>query len=81
VNIREARRMLKLSQREMIAYAKTARFELTQTALSNMENGKSPVDERYARWLGFRIMDRYKRVADMPVGILAECIKNREEYE
>ncbi len=79
MDVLEARKRLGLSQREMIAYAKSARFEFTQTALSNMENGKSLVDERYARWLGFRVMDRYKRIADMPVGILAECIRNRSE--
>lgn len=79
MDVLEARKRLGLSQREMIAFAKTARIELTQTSLSNMENGKSQADERYARWLGFRVMDRYKRIADMPTCILAECIKNRSD--
>ena len=47
--------------------------------ISLMEQGKAPIDSQYARWLGRALLQRYKRVQDMPVSILAQAIRNREE--
>ena len=79
MELKEARELLGLSQRAMIDYALSARIILTQTSIHNMESGKAPADPRYARWLGFRIVSKYKRIQDMPANVLASCIRNRSE--
>lgn len=50
-------------------------------AISLMEQGKTPPDPQYVRWLGRAVMSRYKRVQDMPTHVLAQAIKNRESYD
>lgn len=82
MNIREARGLLKMTQREAIKRAAKDDVILTQTTLSRMETGNLPIALNYSTWLAKRLIAKrklYDRVRDMPSGILAACIKHREE--
>lgn len=79
ISLVDARQVLGYRQRDICKLAYIYKIVLTQTMLSNMETGRLPIALDYSAWLGEQVLNRYRRVADMPVGILAECIRNREE--
>lgn len=81
MNIREARELLNMNQREAATNATAAHVAITQAAICRMETGRLPIAIDYATWLAAQVIQRkqYKRVQDMPVGVLVSCIRNRSE--
>ncbi len=76
----EAREQLKMSQRQAAQRATIAGIMVAQSDISKMETGRLPIALDYGAWLGEQVLKRYRKIADMPPGILAACIKNRSEY-
>lgn len=76
MNIREAREMLRLSQREAAEGA-----GIPQAAVSRMETGRLPIAAHYAEWLAAQVIEkkRYKRIQDIPPKVLAKAIRERKE--
>ena len=74
MNVLEARDKLGKTQQQI---AKASGW--TQKQISNMEQGRTPVDPQYAAWLGQQLVQRYKRIADMPSLMLGQLIRERKE--
>jgi predicted transcriptional regulator len=72
--IKTLRTSLRLSQRRVAVLTK-----ISQASISWMESGKHPVDAKYADWLWWQVYGRWQRVADMPVRILKQAIRERGE--
>lgn len=75
----EAREQLKMSQRQAAQRATIAGIIIAQSDISKMETGRLPIALDYSAWLGEQVLRRYKRIADMPANILAQCIRNRSD--
>lgn len=74
MNLLEARNKLKITQAQA-----AERYGIKPKQISLMEQGKTPLDAAYAAWLGQQLVSRYRKIADMPVVMLATLIRNREE--
>lgn len=79
LTLRAMREELGLPGRSCAVWAITDRVKVSQSAISQMESGKLPIDKKYAAWLERKIYGRYKRIADMPTRVLAKRIRCREE--